>query len=43
MVLDTSVMIVIILAFAIAARLVGDDSSMLPWLWYITSTAASLG
>jgi hypothetical protein len=32
-VLDITVLVVLILAFAIAGRLLGGESSMLPWNW----------
>jgi hypothetical protein len=32
-ILDITVLAVVILAFVIAARLVGEDTSMLPWRW----------
>lgn len=32
-IVEITVLIIVILSFALAARLVGEDTSMLPWNW----------
>jgi hypothetical protein len=36
-ILNIGVLVVIITAFALAARIVGEDRSMLPWIWQALS------